>query len=66
VRRSTAPGDWKVRAEWKNGLYTLDFDLAVWQHLDAHRQLALVIWRGAASDRGGLKSVSPGWIELEP
>ncbi len=40
------------------------FELESWAVLDARRQLAIAVWQGAENDRGGLKSVSPGWIEL--
>jgi DMSO reductase family type II enzyme heme b subunit len=64
VVRSEAPEAWKARAEWQDGRWSLELELKGWAVLDARRQLALAIWQGARSDRGGLKSVSPGWLEV--
>jgi DMSO reductase family type II enzyme heme b subunit len=64
VQRSAAPPAWTVKAEWANGTWALQFDVPAGTLLDEHFLLAFAIWRGAANDRGGLKSVSPGWIEL--
>ena len=64
VRRSAAPAAWTVKAEWANGTWALHFDLPSGSPLDELGLLAFAIWRGAANDRGGLKSISPGWIEL--
>lgn len=65
VERSAAPATWKARGEWKAGRWRLDLALEAWAALDARRQLALAVWQGAEGDRAGLKSVSPGWIELK-
>jgi len=64
VKRSAEPPGWSVRAEWARDEWQLRFDVPGGTPLDEHLLLAFAIWRGAASDRGGLKSVSPGWIEL--
>ncbi len=64
VERDAPPEGWRVDAEWKGGQWRLDFTLPRWQVLDERRKLAIVIWQGAEGDRAGLKSVSPGWIEL--
>lgn len=66
VKRSAAPGGWMVKADWAKGAWQLAFELPSWPQLDARPRLAFAIWRGAARDRGGLKSISPGWIELLP
>jgi DMSO reductase family type II enzyme heme b subunit len=64
VERRAAPEAWKARAEWKAGRWSLALELEGWAVLDARRQLAIAVWQGARGDRGGLKSVSPGWLEL--
>ena len=64
VERSAAPEGWRVRANWQAGRWRLDLDLVGWAVLDAQRQLAIAVWQGAQGDRGGLKSVSPGWLEV--
>ncbi|MBW2314909.1 MAG: hypothetical protein JRH10_12015 [Deltaproteobacteria bacterium] len=64
VERGDAPEGWGAKAEWKAGRWSLDFELPGWSVLDARRRLAFAIWQGAEGGRGGLKSVSPGWIEI--
>jgi DMSO reductase family type II enzyme heme b subunit len=64
VERSDPPAGWRASARWKAGRWHLDLALPGWAALDARRQLAIAVWQGAEGDRGGLKSVSPGWIEL--
>jgi DMSO reductase family type II enzyme heme b subunit len=64
VERSAAPQGWRATAEWKAGVWRLDFTLPGWSALDAQRRLAIAIWQGVEGDRAGLKSVSQGWIEL--
>jgi DMSO reductase family type II enzyme heme b subunit len=66
VERGTAPEAWQARADWKAGRWTLELELPGWAVLDARGQLAVAVWQGAEGDRAGLKSVSPGWLELEP
>jgi DMSO reductase family type II enzyme heme b subunit len=65
VERSAAPQAWKVRAEWKAGRWSLQLELEDWAALDARRRVAIAVWQGAQGDRGGLKSVSSGWIEVD-
>jgi DMSO reductase family type II enzyme heme b subunit len=65
VKRQPAPGPWQVTAEWKAGEWNVRFDLAPWSDLERSNRLAFAIWRGAAADRGGLKSVSSGWVALD-
>ncbi len=54
-----------LSSAWKSGEWALSFEIAGWKVLDETHQLAVAVWRGAASERAGLKSVSPGWIEVE-
>jgi len=62
MERGDAPDGWSVEASWEAGHWSVVFDLRAWPALDRNGQLAFAIWRGAAGDRAGLKSVSPGWI----
>ena len=64
VERQAAPKGWQVSAEWNKGQWRVTFELQSWPALAQHGQIALAVWRGEAQDRGGLKSISQGWIEL--
>jgi DMSO reductase family type II enzyme heme b subunit len=64
MKREDAPGSWRFAAEHASGTWQLELTLPGWGTLDASRRVAAAIWRGAAQDRGGLKSVAPGWIEV--
>lgn len=64
VKRAPAPEAWSAVAGWKAGTWRVEIALRGWESLDARRQLAVAVWRGAEAERGGLKSVSPGWIEV--
>jgi DMSO reductase family type II enzyme heme b subunit len=66
VERDAPPAHWKVTAGWENGAWSVAFDLTPWPQLDQGAQLGFAIWRGTAADRGGLKSISPGWLALTP
>jgi DMSO reductase family type II enzyme heme b subunit len=64
MQRSEAPAGWRFAAKHASGVWQLDLTLAGWPTLDASGRLAAAIWRGAARQRGGLKSVTPGWLEV--
>ena len=64
VERSDLPADAQVTGLWQDGRWGVKFELPVWRSLDLHRKVGFAVWQGAASERAGLKSVSPGWIEL--
>jgi len=64
MERGDPPAGWSARGIFDSGAWSLDFTLRGWSALDAQRQLAVAIWRGSAQDRGGLKSVTPGWVEV--
>jgi DMSO reductase family type II enzyme heme b subunit len=66
VKRESPPDHWRAVAAWEDERWSVSFELAPWPLLDASRQLAVAIWRGADDDRGGLKSVSPGWLTVTP
>lgn len=66
LERSAAPKGWSVRAAWGAGRWRVAFETPEWPSLAQQHQLAVAIWRGAARERGGLKSVTPGWIEVKP
>jgi DMSO reductase family type II enzyme heme b subunit len=62
VKRDEPPAGWSAKPDWRNGSWRVDFTLRGWPALDAAQQLAFAIWRGSERERGGLKSVTPGWI----
>lgn len=64
MARAEAPSDWKVAGSWREGRWTVRFEIGQWPVLSRHGQLAFAIWQGAAQDRAGLKSVSPQWISI--
>ncbi|MBW2287140.1 MAG: hypothetical protein JRG80_17810 [Deltaproteobacteria bacterium] len=64
VQRSEAENVRQVTSEWNGGEWSLAFEVAGWKELDETRRLAIAVWRGSARERAGLKSVSPGWIEV--
>ena len=64
MKRDEAPTNWRFAAKHENGLWQLEFTLPGWGTLDSAGRVAAAIWRGSAQDRGGLKSVSAGWIEV--
>ena len=65
VERNEPPEGWTVTSAWKKGRWTVTFSIAEWPALEAHEQFATAVWRGAARNRAGLKSVSPGWIPIK-
>lgn len=64
MKRSDAPAVWRHAATHADGVWQLDLTLPGWPTLDASGRVAAAVWRGSAKERGGLKSVSPGWIEI--
>ncbi len=64
ANRQDAPGSWHVQSNWNGGIWTVQFNIDQWPVLAKQQQLSVAIWRGESQDRGGLKSVSPGWITL--
>lgn len=64
VTRAAPPTGWRASGEWKSGRWRLVLELEGWALLDAQRKLAIAVWQGAQNDRGGLKSVSSGWLEI--
>ncbi len=64
VARSEPAEGWTASAGWNAGSWRVSFHAPAWSALDAHGQLAIAIWQGAQGDRGGLKSVSSGWIAV--
>lgn len=61
LKRDDAPKGWSARGVWQQGIWRLDLTLRGWPALDASGQIAAAVWRGAGRERGGLKSVTPGW-----
>jgi len=64
VVRESAPEGWQVSAKWDKGQWSVTFELHNWPALTQHSQVAFALWSGEAQDRGGLKSISQGWIGL--
>ncbi len=64
MTRGEAPQDWRFEASHERGFWRLDLTLPGWSTLDTAGRLGAAIWRGSAQERGGLKSVTPGWVEL--
>ena len=65
VRREAAPEGWRATSKYERGFWTVVFELGAWPSLRKQKMIALAVWRGDAQDRGGLKSVSQGWINVE-
>ncbi|MCP5055157.1 MAG: hypothetical protein GY937_00355 [bacterium] len=64
MKRDTAPSGWRFAAGHEHGFWQLEFTLSGWDTLDRSGRVAAAIWRGSAHDRGGLKSVTGGWLEV--
>ena len=64
MKRSEAPAGWRYDAKHAGGVWQLELTLIGWSTLDASGRVAAAVWRGSAQERGGLKSVSPGWLGL--
>ncbi|MCP5039668.1 MAG: hypothetical protein GY944_01485 [bacterium] len=64
MKRDDAPEAWRVSAQHEKGHWQLELTLPGWTTLDGAGRIAVAIWRGSAQDRGGLKSVTSGWVEL--
>ena len=64
MEREQAPESWKSKAHWNDGYWQVDFTITGWQALDEYGMVGIAIWQGSAQDRGGLKSISQGWIRL--
>jgi DMSO reductase family type II enzyme heme b subunit len=65
VERNEPPEGWTVTSNWDKGRWTVTFSIDDWPALTAHEQLATAVWRGAARNRAGLKSISPGWYSIK-
>jgi DMSO reductase family type II enzyme heme b subunit len=64
MKRDEAPDSWRFTAGHEQGFWQLDLTLPGWVTLDESGRVAAAIWRGSAQERGGLKSVTPGWLEV--
>jgi DMSO reductase family type II enzyme heme b subunit len=64
MKRGDAPSGWRFDAKHADGVWQLELTLAGWSTLDASGRVAAAVWRGAARERAGLKSVTPGWLEV--
>jgi len=63
--RSDAPPGTAVTAAWADKRWGVRFELPAWPSLDAQHLIGIAVWRGAAAERGGLKSVSPNWVAIK-
>ena len=64
MKRDEAPEGWRFKAQHDQGFWQLELDLPGWSTLDGSGRLAAAIWRGSARERGGLKSVTQGFVEV--
>jgi DMSO reductase family type II enzyme heme b subunit len=64
MTREAAPQGWRFSADHAQGDWQLELTMPGWSTLDASGRVAVAIWRGSAKDRGGLKSVTPGWVDI--
>jgi DMSO reductase family type II enzyme heme b subunit len=62
MERSEASESWKADAKWEAGYWTVTFNVSQWAALNEFKQFAVAIWQGNAQERGGLKSVTQGWV----
>lgn len=62
--RAAPPSDWSVVSDWSNGVWGVTFKFPAWHALVRAGKFGVAVWRGDASERGGLKSVSPDWINF--
>jgi len=65
VERLDVPPGTAVTAAWVDGRWGVRFELPVWDSLARQQAIGVAVWRGAASERGGLKAVSPNWIPIQ-
>lgn len=64
VTRQPVPDSWTAAADWQAGAWRVNFTLRGWSTLESVGQLGVAVWRGAEGERGGLKSVTPGWVQV--
>lgn len=64
MKRDAAPARWSFAARHEQGFWQLELHLPGWATLDESGRVAAAVWRGAAQDRGGLKSVTPDWMKV--
>ena len=64
MNRSTPPQSWTADANWENGRWHLRYLIGDWPVLSQFGRIGVAIWRGENQDRGGLKSVTQGWIAV--
>jgi DMSO reductase family type II enzyme heme b subunit len=64
MKRDTPPARWRFDARHDQGHWQLELTLPGFATLDGSGRLAAAVWRGSARDRGGLKSVTQGFVEV--
>jgi len=64
MERSAPPPSWTVESNWENGRWQLRYLIGDWPVLSQFGRIGVAIWRGENQDRGGLKSVTDGWVAV--
>ena len=64
VERSTLPDGWAHQAEHNGKQWVLTVTAPTWVTLAEQKLAGVAIWQGNLAERAGLKSVSPGWVEV--
>jgi DMSO reductase family type II enzyme heme b subunit len=64
MSRGAPPPSWTVDSSWENGRWHLRYLIGDWPVLSQFGRVGVAIWRGENQDRGGLKSVTEGWVAV--
>ncbi|BFM15640.1 hypothetical protein R50073_18230 [Maricurvus nonylphenolicus] len=64
MQRLPAPPQWGVTANWQQDMWVVTFELTGWKSLNHFKKIAIAIWLGERAERGGLKSITPTWVNL--
>jgi len=64
VERSELPRGWSFDAEHNGTQWVLTVNAPAWKALAQQKKLGVAIWQGDLAERAGLKSISPGWVEI--
>ena len=64
TERGGACSDTVVEVSRGGGQWQVLLMLERWSRLTEQRKLGIAIWQGHLGERAGLKSVSPGWVEV--
>ena len=64
VVRSTLPDGWVYQASHNGKQWVLKVTAPTWVTLTDQGRVGIAIWQGSLAERAGLKSVSPGWVDV--